>query len=91
LAGSSPPYPSAGATQTWTDDAVYVSQSTSDETAWLIGFVRVPQAANFTFILQTNGNGALFLSSNASPANIVKIADVTNTQSNTELLRSNTE
>jgi hypothetical protein len=70
---------------------VYVSQSTSAETVWLIGFVRVPQAANFTFILQTTGNGALFLSSDDSPVNIVKIADVTNYQSSTELLEGNTE
>ncbi|CAF4171105.1 unnamed protein product [Rotaria magnacalcarata] len=89
LAASSPPYPSVGATQTWSDDAMYVSQSSSDETVWLIGFLRIPQAANFTFILRTNGNGALFLSSNDSPANVIKIADVTNNQSNTELLQGN--
>ncbi|CAF4377340.1 unnamed protein product, partial [Rotaria magnacalcarata] len=68
---------------------MYVSQSSSDETVWLIGFLRIPQAANFTFILQTNGNGALFLSSNDSPANVIKIADVTHNQSNTELLQGN--
>ncbi|CAF5195723.1 unnamed protein product, partial [Rotaria magnacalcarata] len=89
LAASSPPYPSVGATQTWSDDAMYVSQSSSDETVWLIGFLRISQAANFTFILQTNGNGALFLSSNDSPANVIKIADVTHNQSNTELLQGN--
>ncbi|CAF3091006.1 unnamed protein product [Rotaria socialis] len=89
LAASSPPYPSVGATQTWSDDAMYVSQSSSDEAVWLIGFLRIPKAANFTFTLQTNGNGALFLSSNDSPANVVKIADVTNNQSNTELLQGN--
>jgi hypothetical protein len=58
----------------------------------LIGFVRVQKTATFTFILQTNGNGALFLSTNDSPANKVLIAAAApNNQSNPILLQNNTK
>jgi len=92
LASSNPPTPSVSATQIWTDDATYVSTTSSDETVWLIGFVRVQKTATFTFILQTNGNGALFLSTDDSPANKVLIATTApNNQSNPIVLQNNTK
>jgi hypothetical protein len=58
----------------------------------LIGFVRVVKTATFTFTLLTNGNGALFLSTDDSPANKVLIADATpNNQSNPISLQNNTK
>ncbi|CAF4907436.1 unnamed protein product, partial [Rotaria socialis] len=40
LSSSNPPTQTG--TPTWTDDALYVSNSSLTETVWLIGFVRVP-------------------------------------------------
>jgi hypothetical protein len=92
LVSSNPPSPSVSANQTWTDDASYVSTIYSDETVWLIGFVRVVKTATFTFSLETNGNGALFLSTDDTPANKVLIADaVSNTQSSPIVLQNNTK
>ncbi len=92
MASSTPPSPSGSATQAWTDDASYVSTTYSDETVWLIGFVRVVKTATFTFTLLTNGNGALFLSTDDSPANKVLIADATaNIQSNPISLQNDTK
>ncbi len=91
LSSANPPSPSVSASQTWTDDALYVSNSSSSETVWLIGFVRVLKSANFTFILDTNGAAALFLSTDDNPANKVKIADAINTKSNTLPLQNNTK
>jgi hypothetical protein len=41
--------------------------------------------------LDTNGAGALFLSTNDNPANKIKISDAINTQSNTITLQNNTK
>ncbi|CAF3424464.1 unnamed protein product [Rotaria sp. Silwood1] len=90
LSSTSPPYPSIHASQAWTDDALYVSSSSLSETVWLIGFIRVPKSNNFTFILDTNGAAALFLSTNDNPANKVKICDARNIQSNVIALKNDT-
>lgn len=87
LSSSTPPLPDANATQTWTDDALYSSNSNVAETVWLIGFIRVPKTATFNFILDTNGVGAIFLSTNDSPMNKIKISDKTTPQSNDILLQ----
>ncbi len=79
------------ASQTWTDDALYTSTSSLSEIVWLIGFIRVPKSANFTFILDTNGAGALFLSTDDNPTNKIKISDAINIQSNTITLQQNTK
>jgi hypothetical protein len=92
LISSSPPSPSSGATQTWIDDASYVSSLSSDETVWIIGFVRVNKTATFTFTFRTNGNGALFLSTDDNPSNKVLIVNPTLTnQSNDIVLNNNTK
>lgn len=92
LASTNPPMPSVSANQTWTDDASYVSQSPSNATVWFIGFVRVPKTATFTFILNTNGYAALFLSTNDSPTNKIKIADATTAyRSSPIVLQNNTK
>ncbi|CAF0745209.1 unnamed protein product [Adineta steineri] len=88
LSSGSPPTPTGS--PTWTDDALYVSSSLSAETAWLIGFVRVLKTANFTFILDTNGAGALYVSSDDNPTNKLLIASATSNQSATILLNNNT-
>ncbi|CAF3954248.1 unnamed protein product [Rotaria sp. Silwood2] len=90
LSSTNPPYPSINASQTWTDDALYMSNSSLSETVWLIGFIRVPKSNNFTFILDTNGAAALFLSTNDNPANKVKLCDARNIQSNTIELQNDT-
>ncbi|CAM2722167.1 unnamed protein product [Rotaria socialis] len=91
MTSTNPPMPSINANQTWTDDASYVSQSSSNETVWLIGYMRVPTTATFSFILKTNGYGALFLSPNENPINKTKIADATTGyQSNPIILQNNT-
>lgn len=73
----------------WTDDALYISNSSSAETVWLVGFVRFPKTATFTFILDTNGAGALFLSTDDNPANKVLIATPNNNQSPAMVLNNN--
>jgi hypothetical protein len=91
LSGSSPPVPTGSATQSWTDDALYVSNTSTVETVWLIGFLRIPTASTFTFTLNTNGAGALWLSTDDNPANKVKIADATTSQSAAISLQNNTK
>ncbi len=88
LSGS-PPSPTG--TLSWTDDALYVANTSSAETVWLVGFIRLPKTANYTFILDTNGAAALYLSTNDDPANKVLIASATNSQSSTTLLNNNTK
>ncbi|CAF3664415.1 unnamed protein product [Rotaria sordida] len=90
LSSTNPPYPNNNASQIWTDDALYVSNSSLSETVWLIGFIRVPKSNNFTFILDTNGAAALFLSTNDNPVNKVKICDARNIQSNAIALQNDT-
>ena len=92
MTSTNPPMPSINANQTWTDDASYVSQSSSNETVWLIGFMRVPTTATFSFILKINGYGALFLSSDENPINKIKIADTTTRyQTSPIILQNNTK
>ncbi|CAF4364997.1 unnamed protein product, partial [Rotaria sordida] len=88
LSSSNPPTPTGNAS--WTDDALFVSSSSSAETVWLIGFIRLPKTATYTFILDTNGNAALFLSRDDSPTNKVNIATATSTQSTPISLNNNT-
>ena len=89
LSSNNPPTPSG--IPSWIDDALFVSNSSSTETVWLIGFIRVPKAATFTFTLDTNGNGALFLSTDDNPVNKVLIASATNSQSSSISLTNNTK
>jgi hypothetical protein len=67
--------PSDQANQTWIEDASFVSQYSSNTTIWLIGYLRSPINATFTFQLDTNVNSALFLSTDANPNNKVQIAN----------------
>ncbi|CAF3925163.1 unnamed protein product [Rotaria sp. Silwood2] len=91
MSSVNPQMPSINANQTWIDDALYVSTSSTNETVWIIGFIRVPTTATFSFILKTNGYGALFLSTNDSPINKTKIADATSGyQSSPIVLQNNT-
>ncbi|CAF1494155.1 unnamed protein product, partial [Didymodactylos carnosus] len=90
LSSSTPPSPSANAVQSWSDDAQYISSSTTSETVWIIGFLFVPKTATFTFTLQTNGSSALFLSTNDTRANQVKIADSSSLESSAIILQNNT-
>lgn len=92
MTGVNPPMPSTTATRMWTDDASYASNSSTNETVWMIGFIRVPVTATFSFILKINGYGALFLSSDENPVNKIKIADTTTQyQSNPIILQNNTK
>ncbi|CAF3402120.1 unnamed protein product [Rotaria sp. Silwood1] len=88
LSSSTPPTPTG--TVSWTDDALFVSNVSSAETVWLIGFVRVLKTATFTFILDSNGAAALFLSTDDSPTNKVLIASATSNQSTPISLNNNT-
>ncbi|CAF3637436.1 unnamed protein product [Rotaria sp. Silwood1] len=85
---ANPPTPSGNVS--WTDDALFVSNVSSTETVWLIGFIRVLKTATFTFILDTNGEAALFLSTDDSPANKALIASATSNQSTSISLNNNT-
>lgn len=69
---------------------MYVSITAVAETVWLIGFIRVPKTANFTFTLDTNGAAALFISTNDNPANKVKVYDTKTSQSTTTALQNDT-
>jgi len=64
-----------------TDDASYVSTSSSAETVWLVGFFHAPKTATYTFTLNTNGDAALFLSTNDDPANKALVASSVSNQS----------
>lgn len=90
MSGVNPPTPSSAAVA-WTDDAFYVSNSSSAETVWLIGFVRVAKAGTYTFSLDTNGAAAIFLSTNDNPANKVLVADASSNQTNPVVLQNNTK
>ncbi|CAF1377186.1 unnamed protein product, partial [Adineta steineri] len=91
LSSTNPPSPSSAATHMSIDDASYVSNSSSDETVWIIGFVRISKTAIFTFSLQTNGNGALFLSTDDDPSNKILIVDPPSyNQSGDIVLQNNT-
>jgi len=57
----------------------------------LVGFVRVKKTAHYTFNLITNGVGALFFSTDDSPANKQLIATATSNQTTGVLLNNNTK
>ncbi|CAF2963963.1 unnamed protein product [Rotaria sp. Silwood2] len=88
LSSSTPPTPTGNVS--WTDDAFFVSNLSSPETVWLIGFIRLPKTATFTFILDTNGDAALFLSTDDNSTNKVLIASATSNQSTPMSLNNNT-
>jgi len=90
LSGVNPPTPSSAAVA-WTDDALYIGTSSSVETVWLIGFVRVAKAGTYTFSLDTNGAAAIFLSTNDDPANKVLVAQASSNQTNPVVLQNNTD
>ncbi|CAF1415369.1 unnamed protein product [Rotaria magnacalcarata] len=91
ITSTNPPVPSGTASQMWTNGASYTSNSSASETVWMIGFIRVPTTATFSFILKINGYGALFLSSDENPINKIKIADTTTRyQSSPIILQNNT-
>jgi hypothetical protein len=84
--------PDSNASQMWIDDASYNSNSSLNETAWIIGFVRVNKTGTYTFLFQTNGNGALFLSTDDSPNNKVLIAAPTSANQSSDItLQNNTK
>lgn len=90
LSSANPPTPSS-APLSWTDDALYVSNSSTAETVWLIGFVRVAKAGTYTFSLDTNGAAALFLSTDDNPANKVRVAEASSNQTNPVILQNGTK
>lgn len=92
MTSTSPPMPGSAANLSWTDDASYASQTSTNETVWMIGYLRVPVTGTFTFTVKTNGYAALFLSTNDDRANKTKIADAsTSYQSNAIVLQNETK
>lgn len=83
--------PTPTGTVTWTDDAFYLASSSTAETVWLVGFLRVLKTATYTFSLDTNGDAALFLSTDDNPANKVLLATATSTQSTPVSINNNTK
>lgn len=83
--------PSINASQTWTAEASFSSNFPSATTVWFIGFLRAPMAAAFYFRLESNSPAILYLSSDENPANIVRIATNTVTDSNRIVLQNNTK
>jgi len=91
MTSTNPTMPSSAANLSWTDDASYTSQTSTNETVWMIGFLRVPITGTFTFTVKTNGYAALFLSTNDDPTSKTKIADAsTSYQSNAIVLQNET-
>jgi hypothetical protein len=68
-----------------------VSNTSTVETVWLVGFVHPMKTATYTFTLDTNGAAALFLSTDDDPANKVRIADASSTQSTAIVLQNHTK
>lgn len=83
--------PSDDANRTWIGEASFSSQSVSNNTVWLIGYLRSPINATYTFRLDSNANSSLFLSSDENPANKIQIANSTLPQSNGIFLQKNTK
>lgn len=92
MTSTNPTMPSSAANLSWTDDASYTSQTSTNETVWMIGFLRVPITGTFTFTVKTNGYAALFLSTNDDPTSKIKIADASSSyQSNAIVLQNETK
>ena len=81
LSNVTPPLPPNNSIPSWIDDALYISKTSTAETIWLIGFFRPVKSATYTFILDTNGAAALFLSLDENPTNKIRIATANQTQS----------
>lgn len=73
--------PSRNATQTWSEHASIHSSFSSSQTIWMIGYLRSPLNAIYTFQLQTNVNSLLYLSIDEDPNNKVQIASSRSNQS----------
>ena len=83
--------PSVNANQTWTGVASFAFNFGSPSTVWLIGFLRVPVTTSYVFVLQTNADAILYLSSDENPNNKVIIASNYGTESSTTVLQSDTK
>lgn len=68
--------PSSNSSKTWLDETSFVSNSSNDRTAWIVGFICLPVRATLTFNIETNGYAVLFLSTDDSPNNKRKIINV---------------
>lgn len=73
--------PSRNATQTWSAHASIHSSFSSSQTVWMIGYLRSPINAIYTFQLETNVDSILYLSTDEDPKNRVQIASSRSNQS----------
>ncbi|CAM4971603.1 unnamed protein product [Rotaria socialis] len=92
LGNATPPMPSVNATKTWTEEASIANQFSSTSTVWLIGLLRPPITATFTFRLQTYSNAILYLSADENLDNAIQIANSisSNLESVPQILYNNT-
>ncbi|CAF3294041.1 unnamed protein product [Rotaria sp. Silwood2] len=91
LGSASLPIPNANTSRSWTGEASFSSVFSSATTVWLIGFIRAPMTAAFNFRLESNSQAALYLSIDEDPANAVRIASNTVTDSQRIVLQNNTD
>ncbi|CAF4657274.1 unnamed protein product [Rotaria sp. Silwood1] len=91
LGSVSPPMPNANTSRSWTGEASFSSVFSSATTVWLVGFIRAPMTAAFNFRLESNSQAALYLSTDEDPANAVRIASNTATDSQRIVLQNNTD
>jgi hypothetical protein len=81
--------PSANATQSWVGEASFAAPN---GTVWMMGYIRTPITATFTFQLATpNVQSILYLSADENPDNITAIANSNSNQSGEIILRNNTK
>lgn len=69
--------PSASASNDTIDRATFVDDGNSAQTIWMKGFLYPRKNSSYEFSIATNGLAKLFISTDASPANRVKVADST--------------
>ncbi len=73
--------PSSSATYSQINKASYSSSAASDKTVWLKGFLAPGKTSEYEFEIVSNGNGVLFISTDNTSANKVKVASTsTNTK-----------
>ncbi|UJR08495.1 hypothetical protein I4U23_012761 [Adineta vaga] len=82
--------PNNNANKTWISEASFISNNVASTTIWLIGYLRPPKTATFTFLLDTNVNSVLYLSTDDKPENRILIANNNSPRSKEILLQNNT-
>lgn len=91
LGNSTPPMPSVNANKTWIDEASFSATNISNTTVWFIGYLRPPKTASFIFQLDANVVSVLYLSTDANPQNIGRIANRSSSRSQEIFLNNNTK